>query len=183
MDRDETKEVALQTIVGIAEREKLDLSPAQFSCNIDQLTDWLNSPRDEVRRAALIALSWSKDPAGLPYFLKASQDDLLLEYAVQGLLSLGEQAVPGIIKTLQQSCRNRGMLAKVIAMAGAKEALMPFTNDEDNEVRAEVALAISRLKTPEAAEALRALRMDPVEEVRAAALLSLGNYEREVDHP
>ena len=180
MDRDDAKELVLQAIVGIAEREKVKLSPSRLSCNLDQLTDWLNSPQDEVRRAAFIALSWSEDPRGLPYFLKAFQDDLLLEYAVKGLLSLGDQAVPEIIKAMQQPCKNKGMLAKVLAMTGAKETLMLFAGDEDNEVRAEVALAIGQIRTPEAAEALQALSRDPVEEVRAAALLSLRNSEREV---
>jgi HEAT repeat protein len=180
MDRDETKELALQAIVGIAEREKVELSPSQFSCNIDQLTDWLRSPKDEVRRAAFIAFSWSEDPRGLPFFLQAFQNDLLLEYAVKGLLSLGGRAVQEIIRAMRQPCKNKGMLAKVLAMAGEKEALMLFARDEDDEVRAEVALAIGRLRTPEAAEALRALSRDPIEEVQAAALLSLRNSEREM---
>jgi HEAT repeat protein len=183
MDQDDTKELVLQAVVCIAEREKARLSLSQLSCKIDQLTDWLNSPRDEVRRAAFIALSWSEDPRGMPYFLKAFQDDLLLEYALKGLLSLGGDAVPAIIKTMQQtSKKNKGMLAKVVAMAGANEALMPFAKDEDNEVRAEVALAIGRLRTPEAAEVLQALSRDPVEEVQAAALISLRNSERDVYH-
>ncbi len=183
MDQDDTIELVLQAVVCIAEREKVRLSPSRLSCNVDQLTDWLNSPRDEVRRAAFIALSWSEDPRGLPYFLKAFQDDLLLEYAVKGLLSLGGDAVPAIIKTMQQTCKkNKGMLAKVAAMAGANEALMPFAMDEDNEVRAEVALAIGRLRTPEAARVLQALSRDPVEEVQAAALISLRNSERDAYH-
>ena len=182
MDRDDIKELVLQTIVGIAEREKVDLLPSQFSCDIAQLTAWLNSPRDGVRRAAFIALSWSGDSGGLPYFLKAFQDDLLLEHAVKGLLSLGDRAVPAIVRAMQQPCRNKGMLAKVLAMIGAKEELMPFAGDEDNEVRAEVALAIGQLRTPEAAGALRVLSRDPIEEVRAAALLSLRNSEREECH-
>lgn len=53
---------------------------------------------------------------------------------------------------------------------------------EDNDVRAEVALAIGRLRTPEAAEVLQALSRDPVEEVQAAALISLRNSERDVYH-
>jgi HEAT repeat protein len=183
IDRDDTKEMVLQAIVGIADREKLELSPSQFACNIDQLTDWLNSPQDGVRRAAFIALSWSEDPRGLPYFLKALQDDLLLEYALKGLLSLGDQAVPEIIKAMQQPWRNKGMLAKVLSMTGEKEALILFANDEDDEVRAEVALALGQLRTSEAAEALQALSRDPVEEVQAAALLSLINSERDADYP
>ena len=84
---------------------------------------------------------------------------------------------------MQQLRKNKGVLAKVLAMTGENEALMLFVDDEDKEVRAEVALAIGKLRTPEAAEALQALSRDPVEEVQAAALLSLRNSEREIYNP
>jgi len=117
---------------------------------------------------------------GLPYFLKAFKDDLFLEYSLNGLLALGNKAVPEIVETMKKPGKNNGILAKVLSMIGEQEALMQFANDENDEVRAEVALAIGSLRTPEVPEALQALSRDPVEEVRAAALLSLRNSEREV---
>ena len=180
LKKEEVRELALQAIVGIAEREKTALPASLFSGDIDLLVDWLGSPQEEIRRAAFIALSWSDDMRGLPYFLKAFQDDLLLEYALNGLLALGNKAVPEIVEAMKKPGKNNGVLAKVLSMIGEKEALMLFANDEDDEVRAEVALAIGSLRTPEVPETLQTLSRDPVEEVRAAALLSLRNSEREV---
>jgi HEAT repeat protein len=142
--------------------------------------DLLGSPQEEIRRAAFIALSWSGDIRGLSHFLKAFQDDLLLEYALNALLALGIKAVPEIVETMKKPGKNNGILAKVLSIIGEKEKLMLFVNDEDDEVRVEVALAIGSLRTPEVPETLQMLSRDPVEEVRAAALLSLRNSEREV---
>jgi len=178
LDMEDAKEQALQALVSIAEREKIDLSPSLFSGYINELIDWLSSPQDEVRRAAFIALSWSEDVRGLPYFLKACQDDLLLEYALNGLLSLGKKAAPEIVKAMEEPSKNKAILAKVLSMMGEKDSLMLFADDEDDEVRTEVALAIGPLRTPEAAEALQGLSRDRSEEVRAAALLALRNSER-----
>lgn len=178
LDLEDIKEQALQALVSIAEREKIDLSPSLFSGKIDQLTDWLSSPQDEVRRAAFIALSWSEDIRGLPYLLKAFHDDLLLEYVLNGLLSLGKKAVPEIVKAMEEPSKNKVILAKVLSMMGEKDSLMLFAHDEDDEVRTEVALAIGTLRTPEAAEVLQGLSRDHAEEVRAAALLALRNSER-----
>ncbi|MFZ2197314.1 MAG: HEAT repeat domain-containing protein, partial [Thermodesulfovibrionales bacterium] len=108
--------------------------------------------------------------------------DLFLEYAISGLLALGNKAVPEIVKAMKKPGKNNGVLAKVLSMIGEKEALMLFANDEDAEVRAEVALAIGSLRTPEVPETLQKLSRDPVGEVRAAALVSLGNSEREVQN-
>ena len=115
---------------------------------------------------------------GLPYFLRAIQDELLPDYALKGLLSLGKPAVPEIVKALEKALRNKGILAKVLSMLGENSSLVLFAGDEDDEVRTEVALAIGSLRTPEAAEALQALSRDRSEEVRAAALLSMRNSER-----
>lgn len=177
---EEVRELVLQAIVGIAEREKTVLPASLFSGDIDLLVDWLGSPQEEIRRAAFIAMSWSNDMRGLPYFLKAFQDDLLLEYALNGILALGNKAVPEIVETMKKPGKDKGVLAKVLSMIGEKESLLLFVNDEDDEVRAEVALAIGSLRKPEVPEVLWKLSRDPVEEVRAAALLSLRNSEREV---
>ena len=180
LKEEEVGELVLQAIVGIAEREKTALPASLFSGDIDRFLDWLASPHEEVRRAAFIVMSWSNDMRGLPYLLKAFQDDLLLEQALNGLLALGKGAVPEIVETMKKRGKNNGVLAKVLSMMGEKDALMLFVNDEDDEVRAEAALAIGSLRTPEVAEMLQRLSRDPVEEVRAAALLSLRNSKREV---
>lgn len=182
LKKENVRELALQTIVGIAEREKTTPPASLFSRDIDLLVDWFGSPQEEIRRAAFIAMSWSNDMRGLPYFLKAFRDDLLLEYAINGLLALGSKAVPEIVETMKKPGKNNGILAKVLSMIGEKETLMLFANDEDDEVRAEVALAIGSLRVPEVPETLQMLSRDPVAEVRAAALLSLRNSKREVQN-
>jgi hypothetical protein len=83
---------------------------------------WLDSPQEEIRRAAFIVLSWCNDMRGLPYFLKAFQDDLLLEYAINGLLALGKKAVPEIVKAMKKPGKNKEYL-KVLSMMG-KDALL-----------------------------------------------------------
>jgi HEAT repeat protein len=180
LNKEDVRELVLQAIVGIAEREKTALPSSLFSGYIDLLVDLLDSPQEEIRRAAFIVMSWSNDMRGLPNFLKAFQDDLFLEYALKGLLALGKKAVPEIVETMKKPGKNNGILAKVLSMMEEKEALMLFVNDEDDEVRTEVALAIGSLRIPEVPKALQTLSRDPVEEVRAAALLSLRNSEREV---
>ena len=182
LKKENVRELVLQSIVSIAEREKTALPASLFYGDIDLLVDWLGSRREEIRRAAFIAMSWSNDMRGLPYYLKAFQDDLLLEYAINGLLALGSKAVPEIVETMKKPGKNNGILAKVLSMIGEKETLMLFANDEDDEVRTEVALAIGSLRAPEVPETLQMLSGDPVAEVRAAALLSLRNSKMEVQN-
>jgi HEAT repeat protein len=149
-----------------------------FAGTFEMLKDWFDSPQEETRRTALIALSWSEDMRGLECLLEACQDDQLLEYALCGILSLGKKAAPEIVNVMHKKNKNRRMLAKILSMTGEQERLLTFADDEDEEVRTEVALAIGSLRTPEAAETLLALSRDPAEEVREAALLSIRMSER-----
>ena len=178
LDQEETRGPALQAAVAIADREKGTLPPSFFSGKIEMLIEWFASPQDEMRRTALIALSWSGDMRGLQCLLRASEDDQLLEYALHGLLSLGKRAAPEIVKAMHLQKKNKRMLAKILAMTGEQERLLIFADDEDEEVRTEVALAIGPLRTPAAEKALLALSRDPVDEVREAALLSMRTSER-----
>jgi HEAT repeat protein len=173
LDQEDTGGLALQAAVTIADRDKGLLPPSFFSDKIEMLIEWFDSPQDETRRSALIALSWSGDIRGLHCLLSASEDDQLLEYALQGLLLLGGKAAPGIVNAMHLQKKNKRMLAKILAMTGEQERLLFFTGDEDEEVRTEVALAIGSLRTPAASDALLALSRDPVLEVREAALLSI----------
>lgn len=172
------QEQALKAMVNIAERENTHLTASYLANIIPLLIDLQRSPQDEVRTAAFIALSWAEDISVLPYFINALNDDRLQEYAINGLISLGKKAVPDIINALKTPGNNRIILAKILSMSGESEALLSFANDHDAEVRTESALAIGRLKTPEAEKALLKLTHDPVEEVKTAALLSLKNLRR-----
>jgi HEAT repeat protein len=160
---------ALKAMVDIAEREGTPLPCTVLSGMVHFLVDLQESPNADVRKAAFIALSWSKDMRGLPFFLSALDECELQEYAISGLVSLGERGARGIVEALRKPALNRAILAKVVAMTGEASLLLPFVADDDAEVRAEVAVAIGPLQTGEAKEALMTLMSDPSEEVRAAA--------------
>ncbi len=163
------EEPLLKAMVQIAEREGVRLSSEFLSPLVPFLMELQLSPIDEVRTSAFVALSWSEDSRGIPYFIAALDDAELQEHAVQGLVSLGERAVCDLVEALRKPLANRVIVAKVISMAGGASSLLPFASDEDPGVRTEVALALGPLRTPEAGNALCALRDDSDKEVRAAA--------------
>ncbi len=170
---DDLRGLALKAIVNIADREGIKPMPSYFMSLIPLLIDLQRSTQFELKKAAFIALSWSEDIRGLPYFIDALDNEGLQEYAIKGLISLGKKAVPDTIDALRKPGGNRAVLAKALSMLGENNALLRFADDNDAEVRTEVALAIGCLKTPKAKEALLILEQDPVEEVKAAARLSL----------
>ena len=176
VDKDNNlRELALKAIVTIADREGTKPMAAYFTSLIPLLVDLQRSAQPEIRKAAFIALCWSEDMSGFEYFIDALNDEELQEYAINGLFSLGKRAVPGIIDALKKEGANRVILAKVLSMLGENSALLRFAGDDDAEVRTEVALAIGNLKTPKATETLLMLEQDAIDEVRAAAQLSLRN--------
>ncbi|TAL27132.1 MAG: HEAT repeat domain-containing protein [Nitrospirae bacterium] len=176
VDRDNNlRELALKAIVNIADREGTKPMAAYFTSLIPVLIDLQQSAQPEIRKAAFIALCWSEDMKGFQYFIDALNDEELQEYAINGLLSLGKRAVPGIIDALKGQRDNRLILAKTLSMLGENNALLRFADDDDAEVRTEVALAIGSLNLPKAEEALLLLEQDVSEEVLAAAALSLKN--------
>jgi HEAT repeat protein len=170
------RELALKAIVNIADKTGVKPMPSYFMGLVPLLIELQKSPHTDLRRSAFIALSWSEDIKGFPYFIEALNDEELQEYAIKGLLSLGKRIVPGIIDALKNSNINRVILAKILSMLGEGNALLRFADDDDPEVRVEVALAIGDLKTARAKEALLKLQQDDIEEVRAAAGLSLRKY-------
>jgi HEAT repeat protein len=177
VDREgEMRELALKAIVNIADREGTRPLPSYFISLVPLLMELQQSPMHELKKAAFIALSWSEDIRGLQYFIDAINSDDLQEYAIKGLMSLGKKAVPGIIDSFKKTSGNRAILAKVLSMLGENHALLKFADDDDPEVRTEVALAIGALKTSKAKDILLILEQDEAEEVREAARLSLKNF-------
>jgi len=177
VDREgEMRELALKAIVNIADREGTRPLPSYFTSLIPLLIDLQHSARPEFKKVAFIALCWSEDIRGLQYFIDAINSDDLQEYAIKGLMSLGKKAVPGIIDSFKKTSGNRAILAKVLSMLGENHALLKFADDDDPEVRTEVALAIGALKTSQAKDILLILEQDEAEEVREAARLSLKNF-------
>ncbi len=170
VDRDEMRELALKAVVNIADRRGIRLMPEYFM-NMTPLLIGLQGSQDpEVKRAAFIALAWTGDPEGLPFFIDALNDEDLQEYAIRGFLGIGKKAVPEIIDALRDSGRpQRIVLAKLLAMLGEHEALLQFSRDYDPEVRVEVALALAKINSAETVGILSRMMNDPDEEVRMAA--------------
>lgn len=178
IEREEVREPALKAVVRIAEREGVRLTPSSLAGFVPLLMELQRSPREETRRAALVALSWAEDIRGLPALISSLSEDGLQEDAVNGIIALGKEAVPDIVMALEKQGGSRGVLAKLLSMAEENEALLLFAGDDDAEVRVEAALALGCLKTGEAEGMLMLLAHDPAEEVRAAALVSLKKLGR-----
>jgi HEAT repeat protein len=168
------RELALNAVIKIAERESLRLKPENFSNVVPMLIEAINSPDIEVRKPAFIALCWSEDIKGIPYFIDAIKDEDLQEYAIDGLLSIGRKAAPAIVEALKDSDGDhRVILAKVLSMLGEDRALLHFKKDENPDVRTEVALALGSLNSDSSASALLKMLSDPSEDVRISARRSL----------
>jgi HEAT repeat protein len=168
--------LVLKAMVEIVEKEGGRLSSEFLSRMVPFLVDLQESPDAGIRKAAFIALSWSKDMRGLPFFLGALDDGQLQEYAVSGLVSLGESGAKKIAEALGKLQQNRAILAKVVSMTGGASLLFPFAADDDPEVRTEVAVAMGPLGTAEAKAALLKLAADPADEVRTAARQALERF-------
>lgn len=176
LGRPEVSDFALKAIVSIAEREGGSLPSSSIEALVPLLIEFQKSGRDDIKRAATVALSWSSDPRSAPFLVDALADEDVQEYAVRGLVSLGRSAVPFLVGALGKGGRYRVILAKALSMAGEYAALLPFTADEDPEVRTEAALALAGMNTAAASDALSKLLRDPVEEVRAAAAIALKGH-------
>ena len=171
------KKIVLRAIVSIAERERVRPQPEYFISLAPLLVETVRSSDDEMRKYAFMALCWAGDVTGLPYLLEGLQDEDLQEYAIEGLLTIGRKAVCSIVDELKiSSGGHKVILAKILAMMGEHKALLQFADDDDAEVRTEVALAIGRVDMERAVTALNKMLSDPHEEVRQAAQRSLRRF-------
>lgn len=167
-------DTTLRAIINIAEREKIRPHAGLFRKLLPHAAGMLQRSEPGLDRDAFIALCWSIDEAALPYMIKAIQIEDLQEYAIEGLLDLGDLAVSAIVAALTDTVGlHRLMLAKVLSMLGAHSELLRFAGDDDAEVRTEVALALADIGGEESVETLKALLDDRSEEVRLAARRSL----------
>jgi HEAT repeat protein len=170
VERDDTREWALKAVVNIAVRIGIRIMPEYFASLVSHLLALLHSPHPEIRKAAFIALAWSEDVRGIPFFLNALNDDELQEYAISAILAIGQEAVPEIIDALRDTeRRQRCVLADLLLMMGEHTALMQFSEDQDPEVRVEVAFAAGRIHSARTGEILMKMLDDPEDEVRLAA--------------
>jgi HEAT repeat protein len=171
---DDLRDIALKAIVKIAEREHFRPGPEYFISLAHTLKEMYLSADSDMRKQAFIALCWIEDILAVPYLIEGIKDDDLQEYAIEGLLHIGKKAVCSIVDHLKQSAgAHRVVLAKMLTMLGENMALLQFTEDDDPEVRTEVAIGIASIPMERATRALTKMLLDPYEEVRLAASKSL----------
>jgi HEAT repeat protein len=100
--------------------------------------------------------------------------------AAAGLVELGEQAVPALIRRLNDTKIREGALAMILGRIGepAREPLVAALRSEDRLVRKNAAWSFGYLKTDSGAVApLMALLADGDADVRAAAAWALGQMQ------
>ncbi len=166
----ELKELALRAVVTIAEKEGMRLMPDHFTSLVPLLIDLQRSPLPEIKKAAFIALSWARDLRAVPCLIEALNDEEFQEYAINGIMCIGKEAAPAIINALKDAGRpQRSVLAKMVSMMGEYSALMQFSEDDDPEVRVEVAIALGNILSPGTGEILSRMLDDPEDEVRLVA--------------
>lgn len=176
---EDVREMALKAIVKIAERERFRARPEYFISLAHTLKEMYNSADPDKRKQAFIALCWLEDIMAVPYLIEGLKDDELSEYAIEGLLHVGKKAVCSIVDNLKHSTgRHRVILAKILNMLDENIALLQFAEDDDPEVRTEVALVIGSIPLERAAKALSKMQEDPQEEVRLAARKSLDSLRK-----
>jgi len=162
--------LALKAAASIADRKGIPLPPECLTSLIPLLIDLQQSPDRELRRIAFIALAWAGDRRGLPYFIDALTDYELQEYAINGIIGIGDGARKAVVDALEDTGRSeRDVLAKILSMMGEYTSLLEFSEDDDPEVRVEVALAVGRVNTSRNIEILERMLNDPEDEVRLAA--------------
>lgn len=165
---------AVNAIVNIALKPEAALNAGYFGEDVPRLIKFIGSPEREYSRAAFIALAWTEDERGLPYLLEGINSEELQECAIKGLIALGKSAVPAIVETLKNTAHaNRVIFAKILSLMGENMALTQFADDEDHEVRTEVAIACGGLGAFLAGAFLSKMLDDPAEEVREAAARTL----------
>ncbi len=173
------REAALRAIVTIAGRERITPNPDYFASLVPAMIEMLRTRDPDIKRYAFVALCWSRDFAVIPYMIEGLKDDDLQEYAIEGLWGMGRMALCSIVDELRASeGPNRVILAKLLSMTGQNMALLQFAEDEDPEVRTEVALSLGALDMARARAILAKMQADPDEEVRQAARLGLAEMER-----
>lgn len=171
---DDIREMVLKAIVKIAEREHFRPSPEYFISLAHTLKEMYFSADPDMRKQAFVALCWTEDIFAIPYFIEGLKDDELLEYAIEGLLHIGKKAVCSIVDDIKGSAGpHRRILANILRMLDENMALLQFAEDDDPEVRAEVALGLASVHLARASNALSKMLQDPYEEVRLAARKSL----------
>lgn len=146
---------------------------------IDHLLNSLQDPDLEVRKNAVVALGWLKQKRAVKRLVELLRDYDLEEYVVGSLVSIGDDALPELIRGLEnQEPKFRALLIRCIGWLDNMEgirACLPFLRDEDNLVRHQAVIAMAGgLDSEEVEDALLTLLSDPEPEIRGALIEVMG---------
>ncbi len=173
IEKKETRELALKAVVNIAGKGNARLRPEYFCNMVPLLIELVADSAGDLKKSALLALSWAEDARGVFSLIDSLSDEALQEYAIDGLIRLGKKGEQAIIDSIRDaSCGGRVLLTKILSLMGEYEALLQFAYDPEPEVRVEAALAAGCVNSKKAASVAARLLDDPDEEVRAAAKVS-----------
>jgi HEAT repeat protein len=179
LEYEDLREAAVKAIIKIAEREGCRPRPEYFISLAHTLKEMYLSADADKRRQAFIALCWLEDILTVPYLIESLDDEELQEYAIEGLLHVGKKAICHIVDNLKQTeGHHRVTLAKILNMLDEDIALLQFAEDQDPEVRTEVALVLGSIPLERATTALQKMLDDSHEEVRLAARKSLDSIKK-----
>lgn len=147
---------------------------------VTHLLDSLASAELEIRKNAVVALGWLRENRAIEKLIELLEDFELEEYVVGSLVSIGEAALPHVIKALAHpEPRVRAALIRCLDWIGIPDGLQacrPFLTDAHEEVRYQAVTALGGIiEHPEIEDALLALLENPDPEFRAAVIEALGN--------
>jgi HEAT repeat protein len=149
---------------------------------LEMIRDRLSNDSEiDVRSAAADAIAGLKLTAGFEDLLKAYQEtsEWLLQFSI--IACLGELGDPRAFDLLKDALLSPNELFKTAAISSFGELgdlralplLLPFSTNEDWQIRYRLAQALGYLKSPENRETLERLALDPVKEVALEAKRSL----------
>jgi HEAT repeat protein len=146
---------------------------------IDHLLNSLQDPDPEIKKNTIIALGWLEEERAVGSLLTLIQNYELEEYVVGALVSIGEKAIPELIKALRNPDPGiRTALIRSITWIGGRDgvrACIPFLRDEYSDVRYQAVLAMSEgLDLKDVEDALLELLSDPEPEIRYTLVEILG---------
>ncbi|MDZ4686593.1 MAG: HEAT repeat domain-containing protein [Planctomycetaceae bacterium] len=145
---------------------------------VEQIIPLMESPRTQVRDAAIAALGQFRDPAAVPGLAKllAEREVAVREAAVKALGAIRDaRAVPALIQLGVQDPQTRMHVHQAIQQIGevAVDTLVPLLQSSDPAVALSAAIALGHWPTPAAVQAVISILSHATVVVRAQAIESL----------
>lgn len=144
------------------------------------LANHIWSKKSEVKISAILILGLLKDIRAYNPLLELSEDENFIEDIKRAFIFIGKDNPESLINLFNTDdiykkrfiCEIAGKIASPIYYPYFKD----FLKDEDGHIRTISALALSRIGNPEAIELIKALLVDPYEDVQEAAVEALSNF-------